>query len=214
MGEKWSIFLLCLFIEIVIYSVTKLTVLIIRGCRKTCLSHFIDSFILDGIELLIELSLHLLFFESQHLDVKLIVSHFFLQVSLSNSDIIQIVDELIILQPSFLYVDFGFGLILSCSGLKSHISLIHVLKLALHFLNNVILFMVCSEEGTQANELTLWVYEKCDDDLTNRVGIFVSLGQELILFGCLYLMFFWNRSPYYIEPLNRETKAPKSLSKE
>lgn len=88
------------------------------------------------------------------------------------------------------------------------------IPLVLHFLNNVILFMVCSEEGTQANELTLWVYEKCDDDLTNRVRIFVSLGQELILFGCLYLMFFWNRSPYYIEPLNRETKAPKSLSKE
>ena len=85
------------------------------------------------------------------------------------------------------------------------------IPLVLHFLNNFILFMVFSEEGTQANELTLWVYEKCENDFINRVRICVSLGQELILFASLYLMFFWHRSPYYIHPLNRDSIDPKSL---
>jgi len=82
------------------------------------------------------------------------------------------------------------------------------IPLVLHFLNNFILFMVCAEEGTQANELTLWVYEKCEDDFINRVRIYISLGQELILFAGLYLMFFWHRSPYYIHPFNRGSTGP------
>jgi hypothetical protein len=82
------------------------------------------------------------------------------------------------------------------------------IPLVLHFLNNFIITMVCSEEGTQANELSLWVIEKCEDDRIDMANIYISLGYDIIFFVCVYLMFFWHRSPYYIQPLNKQSEAP------
>jgi hypothetical protein len=126
----------------------------------------------------------------------ILVTAFFVSIHIGNADFMEnivaimvyfVVSELIII--FFLMRSYGMEI-----------------PLVLHFLNNFILFMVCAEESTQANELTLWVYEKCEDDLINRARIYIALGQELIFFACLYLMFFWHRSPYYIHPLNKESE--------
>jgi membrane protease YdiL (CAAX protease family) len=75
------------------------------------------------------------------------------------------------------------------------------IPLVLHWLNNVYIFLFVAERGTQSNDLTLWVYERFEDEAINRANDILSMAVTLIFAGLLLLAFCWRRSPFYVPPM-------------
>ena len=80
----------------------------------------------------------------------------------------------------------------------------------LHWLNNVYIFLFVAERGTQSNDLTLWVYERFEDETINRANDILSIAVTLIFAGLLLLAFCWRRSPFYVPPMAEQDGAGQS----
>lgn len=66
-----------------------------------------------------------------------------------------------------------------------------------HWFNNIVIILLIAERATQANELTLFIYD--EDSTTNRDDA-VSTAIYFILFlGLQLIAFIWPRSPFFLE---------------
>lgn len=66
-----------------------------------------------------------------------------------------------------------------------------------HWFNNATIFLLVAERTTQANEVTLFVF---DEDPTTIVDDAVSNGLYAAFLVIQLLAFLWRRSPFFLEP--------------
>lgn len=124
-----------------------------------------------------------------------VVTVIFVSMHVGNADFAK---NLLILIPAFVVTEILAIYILMRSGSME-------IPLALHAVNNVYIFLFVAEKGTQANDLTLWVYEKVEDEATNQVSDIVSLVLTFIFVGILLLAFCWRRSPFYVPSMTEQS---------
>jgi membrane protease YdiL (CAAX protease family) len=86
------------------------------------------------------------------------------------------------------------------------------IPLVLHWFNNVYICLFVAERGTQSNDLTLWVFERFEDEAINRSFDILSLVYSLISVGLLLLAFCWRRSPFYVPSMAEQEGADQSAA--
>ena len=121
----------------------------------------------------------------------------FVSIHIGNADF---ADSLSLLIPMFVITELLAIYLLMRSGSME-------IPLALHGFNNVYAILFVAEEGTQSNDLTLWVYERIEDEAINRANDIMGLVYTLIFAGLLLLAFCWRRSPFYVPSLAEQAGA-------
>ena len=121
----------------------------------------------------------------------------FVIIHVDNPDL---TDNLSILIPMFVVTELLAIYLLMRSGSME-------IPLALHGFNNVYAILFVAEEGTQSNDLSLWVYERIEDEAINRANDIISLVYTLIFSGLLLLAFCWRRSPFYVPSMAEQVGA-------
>lgn len=114
-------------------------------------------------------------------------------------------ENLWILIPSFAVTELlAIYLLMRSGGME--------IPFALHGVNNVWVLLLVAEKETQSNELSLWVYERIEDEAINRANDLISLVYTLIFAGLLLLAFCWRRSPFYLPTMSEQagTEEPAS----
>lgn len=79
-----------------------------------------------------------------------------------------------------------------------------------HWFNNATIFLLVAERATQANDVTLFVF---DEDPTTIVDDAVTNGLYAAVLVIQLLAFLWRRSPFFLEPHNwtpRTTSVDKN----
>jgi uncharacterized protein len=74
------------------------------------------------------------------------------------------------------------------------------IPIALHFVNNTVVFMFFAEQGTQANELTLWVHERPLDERRELWWDIFEASMMVIGYIVLLAALLWHRSPFFMGP--------------
>ena len=72
--------------------------------------------------------------------------------------------------------------------------------------------LLVAEKETQSNDLSLWVYERIEDEAINRANDLISLVYTLIFAGLLLLAFCWRRSPFYLPTMAEQAGTEDPLA--
>ena len=116
----------------------------------------------------------------------LVVTIAFVSLHVGNPDVSS---ELLIVLPYFVISElFIIYLVMRTGGMEA--------SLITHWWNNFFIFVVLAEAATQANDLTLFVF---DDDTSTSVDDAWALGGAVVGIVIQYVGFTWRRSPFYLD---------------
>ena len=115
-----------------------------------------------------------------------VVTALFVSLHIGNPDVSS---ELWLILPYFVISElFIIYLVMRTGGMEA--------ALVTHWWNNFFIFVVLAEAATQANDLTLFVF---DEDPSTSVDEVWGVGGAIIGIGLQYLGFTWRRSPFYLD---------------
>lgn len=123
-----------------------------------------------------------------------LVAAIFVAAHIGNPDV---VDKLWILVPVFFINElFIIYLTIRTGGME--------IPLVLHWFNNTMIMLFLAERTTQANDLTLWVFDKPLNAADYEASDIVIVITALIFNGFFLLAFCWSRSPFYVPPVTEQ----------
>ena len=118
----------------------------------------------------------------------LLVAAVFTSLHIPNPDVQQ---DLVLILSAFLVSELVIiGLILVTGGME--------IALTMHWVNNMVVFLLFAEEGTQANELTLFVTQQVAGEEAKLVTVWGVVGWATLL-AVVAAGVLVERSPFYVE---------------
>ena len=131
----------------------------------------------------------------------LLVTGVFVALHIGNTDL---ESELWLLLPLFVVSELAIvTLIIRTGGMEA--------ALVLHWINNLTIFILLAERGTQANELTLLVWETPGSE----AGLVIEEVRSAVLYSLFLIALFgglmWPRSPFYLERYRPDPNLRRSI---